>query len=66
MWLITKTSPIDNHVIQRLIVQSPMSSGCKHWYALLAKDVEVSQRTVSRRLVEKFGLKALKSTKKIG
>ena len=59
-----KTIPRDDHVIRRTAVQSPMSSASKICSILLAKGMDVSRRTVSQRLVDDFGLKALKPAKK--
>ena len=59
-----KTSPRDDHIIRRTAVRSPTSSANKIRSALLAKGVNVSRRTVSRRLVDDFGLKSHKPAKK--
>lgn len=59
-----KTSPRDDHMIRRAAVRSPTSSASKIRSALLAKGVNVSRRTVSRRLVNDFGLKSYKPAKK--
>ena len=61
-----KTTPRDDHVIQRAAARSPMSSASKSRAVglLLANGVDVSWRTVSRRLVNDFGLKSRKPAKK--
>ena len=46
-------------------VQFPMSSASKIWI-LLAKEMDVSRRTVSQHLVDNFGLKAHKPAKNQG
>ena len=55
-----KTTPRDDHAIRRIAVRSPMSSASKIRSSLLAKGADISQRTVSRRLVDDFNLKAHK------
>ena len=59
-----KSTPRDDHVIRRIAVRSLMSSASKIRYALLGKGTEISRRTVSRRLVDDFGLKAYKPARK--
>jgi len=59
-----KTTPRDDHIIRRTAVRSPMSFASKMQSVLLAKGADVSRRTVSRRLVDDFGLKAYKPAKK--
>ena len=49
-----KTTPRDDLVIWRAAVWSPKSSASKIRAVLLAKDADVSRRTVSRRLVKDF------------
>ena len=58
------TTPRDDPVIHRIAVHSPMSSADKIRSALLAKGTEISRRTVNRRLVYDFGLKAHKPARK--
>ena len=53
-----KITPRDNHVIRRIVVRSPMSSADKIRSALLTKGTKISRRTVSRCLLDDFGLKA--------
>ena len=60
-----KNTPRDDHVIRRIAVRSPMSSANKIQSALLAKGTEISRRTVRRRLVDDFGLKAHKPAHKL-
>ena len=55
-----KTTPRDDHAIRRIAVRSPMSSASKIRSSLLAKGTDISRRTVSRRLVDDFDLKAHK------
>ena len=55
-----KTTPRDDHGIRRTAVRSPMSSASKIRSVLLAKGTDISRRTVSRRLVDDFSLKARK------
>ena len=55
-----KTTPRDDHAIRRIAVRSPMSSASKIRSSLLAKGTDISRRTVSRRLVDHFDLKAHK------
>ncbi|CAM1330816.1 Uncharacterised protein at_DN1629 [Pycnogonum litorale] len=50
--------------MRRIAVRSPMSSSSKIRSALLAKGTDVSRRTVSRRLVDYFGLKSFKPARK--
>jgi len=57
---LRKTTPSDDHVIRRTAVWSLMSSASKIRSILLAKGANVSQRTVSRRLVDDYGLKVYK------
>ena len=59
-----KTTPRDNPVIHRKAVHSSMSSADKILSALKAKGTDISRRTVSRRLVDDFGLKAYKPASK--
>ena len=59
-----KTTPRDDLMIRRTAVRSPMSSASKIRSALLAKGTNISRRTVSRRLVDDFGLKAHKPARK--
>ena len=59
-----KTTPRDDHAIRRIAVQSPMSSASKIRSSLLAKGTDISGRTVSRRLVDDFDLKAHKPAHK--
>lgn len=59
-----KTTLRDDHVIRRVAVRSPTSSASKIRSVLLARGAKVSRRTVSRRLVDDFGLKAHKPAKK--
>jgi len=59
-----KTTRRDDHIIRRTAVRSPMSSASKIRSVLLAKGADISRRTVSRRLVMDFGLKAHKPAKK--
>ena len=59
-----KSTPRDDHIIRRTAVRSPMSFASKIQSVLLAKGADISQRTVSRRLVIDFGLKARKPAKK--
>ena len=58
-----KTTPRDDHIF-RTAVRSPMGSASKIRSVLLAKSADISPRTVSRRLVIDFGLKARKPAKK--
>ena len=44
-----KTTPRDDHVIRRASVRSSMSSASKIRAVLLAKNVDVSRRALSRR-----------------
>ena len=53
-----KSTPRDHHIIRRTAVWSPISSASKIRSVLLAKGTDMSRRTVSRRLVIDFGLKA--------
>ena len=41
-----------------------MSSASKIWSELLAKGADISRRTVNRRLVDEFGLKAHRPARK--
>ena len=59
-----KTTPRDDHAIRRIVVRSPMSSASKIRSSLLAKGTDISRRTVSRRLVDDFDLKAHKPAHK--
>ena len=59
-----KTTPMDVYVIRSTAVRSPMSSASKIRSVPLAKGMDVSRRTVSRRLVDDFGLKTRKPVKK--
>ena len=61
-----KSTQRDEHIIRRTAVWSPMSSASKIRSVglLLAKGANISRRTVSRRLVIDFGLKACKLVKK--
>ena len=59
-----KTTPRDDLMIRRTAVRSPMSSASKIRSALLAKGTNISRRTLSRRLVDDFGLKAHKPARK--
>ena len=59
-----KTTPRDDHAIRRIAVRSPMSSASKIRSSLLAKGTDISRRTVSRRLVDDFDLKAHKPAHK--
>ena len=59
-----KSTPRDDHIIRRTAVRSRMSSASKIRSVLLAKGADISRRTVSRRLVIDFGLKARKPAKK--
>ena len=59
-----KNTPRDDHTIRRIAVPSPMSSASKIRSSLLAKGTDISRRTVSRRLVDDFDLKAHKPAHK--
>ena len=59
-----KTTPRDDHAIQKIAVRSPMSFASKIRSSLLAKGTDISRRTVSRRLVDDFDLKAHKPAHK--
>ena len=61
---LRKTTPRDDHAIRRIAVRSPMSSASKIRSLLLAKGTDISRRTVSRRLVDDFDLKAHKPAHK--
>ena len=53
-----------DHIIRRIAVWSPMSFAEKIQSALLAKGTKISRRSVIRRLVDDFGLKAFKPAHK--
>ena len=59
-----KSTPRVEHIIRRTAVRSSMSSASKIRSVLLAKGADISRRTVNRRLVIDFGLKARKPAKK--
>ena len=59
-----KTTPRDDHLIQRVAVRSPTSSCKKIRSALLLKGTDVHRTTIGRRLVNEFGLKSHKPVKK--
>ena len=59
-----KSTPRDDHIIRTTAVRAPISSADKIRSVLLAKGADISGRTVSRRLVIVFGLKAYKPAKK--
>ena len=59
-----KSKPRDDHIIRRTTARSPMSSASKIRSVLLAKGADISRRTLSRRLVIDFDLKARKPAKK--
>ena len=50
----------------RIAIRSPISSASKIRSVLLAKVADISRRTVNRRLVDDFVLKAHKPAKKPG
>ena len=60
-----KSTPKDDDIIRRTTVWSPISFASKILSVLLAKGADISRRTVSRRLVIDFGLKARKPAKKL-
>ena len=64
IWLTKKNTPSDDHIIRRIAVWSPMGFANKIRSAMLAKRTEISWRTVIRRLMDDFGLKALKPARK--
>ena len=59
-----KTTPRDDHLIQRVAVHSPTSSCKKIRSALLLKGTDVHCTTIGRRLVNEFGLKSHKPVEK--
>ena len=59
-----KSTPRDDHIIRRTAVRAPISSADKIRSVLLANGADINGRTVSRRLVIVFGLKAHKPAKK--
>ena len=59
-----KTTSTDDHIIWRTAIRSPMSFASKIRSVLLAKGADISRRTVNRRQVIDFGLKARKRAKK--
>ena len=59
-----KTTPHDDHLIQRIVVKSPTASCKKIRSAVLQKVTSIHRTTVSRLLVHDFKLKAHKSAKK--
>ena len=59
-----KSTPRDDHIIRKKAVRSSMSFASKVRSVLLAKGADISRRTVSRRLVINFGLKAHEPAKK--
>ena len=61
---LRKTTPRDDHAIRIIAVRSPVSSASKIRSSLLAKGTDISRRTVSRRLVDDFDLKAHKPAHK--
>ena len=59
-----KTSSRNDHIIEKIAVQSPLSSSKKIRKELLQAGVNISRSTVSRRLNMNFGLKACKPARK--
>ena len=59
-----KTTPRNDITMKRAATRSPVSSAKKIRLQLLETGINVSRRTVSRRLVNDFGLKSCKPAKK--
>ena len=59
-----KTTPRADNVMKRQVMKSPTRSAKKIRAELNKASVSVSRRTVSRRLVQEFGLKSRKPAKK--